>query len=127
MAALKDVGKSTPAIEVLRRVLEDQGKPMSLEELTVNVMNSWGRDFPNTPYEDIALVYKLTTNVLDCEVSYEDVGGETPIIQREEGTEDKVPLAPNLGPNDLNLVVDKLRLVKVSLPAAEGDGKKKKK
>ena len=124
--ALKDVGKSTPAVEVIRRILDDHGKAMSVEELTVNMINSWGRDFPNTPYESIPLIYKLATNVLHCDVSYEDIGGETPIIEREEGAEDKVPLSPALGPNDLNLIVDKLRLVKVSLPG-DGDGKKKKK
>ncbi|MCA9794348.1 MAG: hypothetical protein KC910_21220 [Candidatus Eremiobacteraeota bacterium] len=124
--ALKDVGKSTPAVEVIRRILDDHGKAMSVEELTVNMINSWGRDFPNTPYESIPLIYKLATNVLHCDVSFEDIGGETPIIEREEGAEDKVPLSPALGPNDLNLIVDKLRLVKVSLPG-DGDGKKKKK
>ncbi len=124
--AVKDIGKSTPAVEVIRRILEDHGKAMSVEELTVNAINSWGRDFPNTPYESIPLIYKLATNVLSCEVSYEDIGGETPIIEREEGAQDKVPLAPNLGPHDLNLIVDKLRLVKVALPT-EDDGKKKKK
>lgn len=124
--ALKDVGKSTPAVEVIRRILDDHGKAMSVEELTVNMINSWGRDFPNTPYESIPLIYKLATNVLHCEVSYEDIGGATPIIEREEGAEDKVPLSPALGPHDLNLIVDKLRLVKVGLPG-EGDGKKKKK
>lgn len=124
---LKDVGKSTPAVEVIRRLLEDHGKAMSVEELTVNMINSWGRDFPNTPYESIPLIYKLATNVLNCDVSYEDVGGETPIVEREEGAEDKVPLSPSLGPSDLNLIVDKLRLVKLSLPASDEPAKKKKK
>ncbi len=115
--ALKDIGKSTPAVEVIRRILEEQGKPMSLEELTVSVLSTWGRDFPNTPYEQIPLVYKLATNTLSCTVSYDDAGGKVPIIKREEGAEDEVPLSPELGPHDLNLIVDKLKHVKVALPA----------
>lgn len=115
--ALKDIGKNTPAVEVIRRVLEEQGKPMSLEELTVSVLSTWGRDFPNTPYEQIPLVYKLATNALSCNVSFDDAGGKVPIIKREEGAEDEVPLSPELGPHDLNLIVDKLKHVKVALPA----------
>ena len=45
------------------------------------------------------------------------VGGKVPIIKREEGAEDEVPLSPQLGPHDLNLIVDKLKQVKVALPA----------
>lgn len=115
--ALKDIGKNTPAVEVIRRVLEEQGKPMSLEELTVSVLSAWGRDFPNTPYEQIPLIYKLATNALSCDVSFEDAGGKVPIIKREEGAEDEVALSPELGPHDLNLIVDKLKHVKVALPA----------
>ena len=115
--ALKDIGKNTPAVEVIRRVLEEQGKPMSLEELTVSVMSAWGRDFPNTPYEQIPLVYKLATNALSCSVNFDDAGGKVPIIKREEGADDEVPLSPQLGPHDLNLIVDKLKQVKVALPA----------
>jgi len=114
--ALKDIGKNTPAVEVIRRVLEAQGKPMSLEELSVSVMNTWGRDFPNTPYEQVPLMYKLTTNTLSCAVDFSEIGDKVPIIKREEGAEDEVPLSPELGPSDLNLIVDKLKQVKVSLP-----------
>ena len=115
--ALKDIGKNTPAAEVIRRVLEEQGKAMSLEELAVSVTNTWGRDFPNTPYEQVPLMYKLATNTLSCDVDFDDVGGQVPIIKREEGAEDEVPLSPALGPHDLNLIVDKLKKVKVTLPA----------
>lgn len=117
--ALKDIGKNTPAVEVIRRILENQGKPMSLEELSVSVMNTWGRDFPNTPYEQIPLMYKLTTNTLSCNVDFSEVGGSVPIIKREEGAEDEVPLSPELGPGDLNLIIDQLKQVKVSLPAED--------
>ncbi len=114
--ALKDIGKNTPAVEVIRRILEEQGKPMSLEELNVSVMSAWGRDFPNTPYEQIPLIYKLATNALSCSVNFDDTGGKVPIIKREEGAEDEVALSPELGPHDLNLIVDKLKQVKVALP-----------
>ena len=114
--ALKDIGKNTPAVEVIRRVLEAQGKPMSLEELSVSVMNTWGRDFPNTHYEQVPLMYKLTTNTLNCDVDFSEIGDSVPIIKREEGAEDEVPLSPELGPGDLNLIVDQLKQVKVALP-----------
>jgi len=117
--ALKDIGKNTPAVEVIRRVLEAQGKPMSLEELSVSVMNTWGRDFPNTPYEQVPLMYKLTTNTLNCDVDFSEIGDSVPIIKREEGAEDEVPLSPELGPGDLNLIVDQLKQVKVALPERE--------
>lgn len=114
--ALKDIGKNTPAVEVIRRVLEAHGKPMSLEELSISVMNTWGRDFPNTPYEQVPLMYKMTTNTLQCAVDFSEIGDSVPIIKREEGAEDEVPLSPDLGPGDLNLIVDQLKQVKVSLP-----------
>ena len=60
---------------------------------------------------------KLATNALSCSVSFDDAGGKVPIIKREEGAEDEVPLSPQLGPHDLNLIVDKLKHVKVALPA----------
>ncbi len=113
--ALKDLGKNTPVAEVLRRVLVDHGKPMSIEELTIHALNVWGREFPNTPYEQVPLVYKLTTNTLSCSVDFAEVGGKAPIIKREEGAEDEVPLSPDLGPHDLNLIVDQLKKLKVSL------------
>ena len=114
--ALKDVGKSTPAVEVIRRVLEGYGQPMRLEELTVNALNAWGRDFPNNPYEDMALIYKLATTILKCEMNFDDTDGEAPLVRREEGREDPVPLAPALGATDLNLISDQLRHVKLVLP-----------
>lgn len=116
MMALKDVGKTTPVAEVIRRVLESQGKAMSLEELTVNTLSSWGRDFPNTPYEPIALVYKLSTNILSCAVSFDDIGGKVPLVKSEEGMGDEVPLSPSLEAHRLNLAIDDLKHIKVSLP-----------
>ena len=113
--ALKDVGKSTPASEVIRRVLEESSQPMRLEELTVNAMNLWGRDFPNNPYEDMALIYKIATNVLRCQVSYDEVGGHAPLITREDTPEGPKALSPKLGPSDLNLALEELRGLKLSL------------
>ena len=114
--ALKDVGKSTPAVEVVRRILESSGQPMRLEELAVNALNAWGRDFPNNPYDDIALIYKLATSVLKCEVHYDDVGGQVPLVRREDTREEPRPLAPSMGPTDLNVVIDDLKSLKLSLP-----------
>ena len=93
--ALKDIGKNTPAVEVIRRILEKQGKAMSLEELSVSVMNTWGREFPNTPYEQIPLMYKLTTNSLSCSVDFGDVGGSVPSSKEKKELKMKFLCPPN--------------------------------
>lgn len=114
--AVKDVGKTTPIVEILRRLLEGASQPIRLEELAVNALQAWGRDLPNNPYEDIALVYKLTTRVLNCEVHFDEVGGKIPLVYREDLLEGPKPLKPAFGPADLNHVSEVLRNVKVSLP-----------
>ena len=115
---LKDVGKSTPVVEVIRRVLESKGKPVTVEELTVHVMDSWGRDFPGSPYEDVGLVYKLATRVLGCTATFDEVGGEIPVVERCDEREEPIPLNPRMGFEDLNRIVDDVRHVKLSLPQA---------
>ena len=115
---LKDVGKSTPVVEVIRRVLESNGKPVTVEELTVHVMDSWGRDFPGSPYDDVGLVYKLATRVLGCTATFDEVGGEIPVVERCDEREEPIPLNPRMGFEDLNRIVDEVRHVKLSLPQA---------
>ena len=114
--AVKDVGKTTPIVEILRRLLEGASQPIRLEELAVNALQAWGRDLPNNPYEDIALVYKLATRVLHCDVHYDEVGGKIPLVHREDLLEGPKPLKAAFGPADLNHVSEVLRNVKVSLP-----------
>jgi len=114
---LKDVGKSTPVVEVIRRVLESKGKPVTVEELTVAVMDSWGRDFPSSPFEDVGLVYKLATRVLNCETSYDEIDGQVPVVELPEEGLEPVPLHCRMGFEDLNRIVDEVRHVKVALPA----------
>lgn len=134
--SLKDVGKTTPIVEVIRRVLEKQAKPMSLEELTMHVMESWGRDFPNNPYEDVSLVYKLATRVLHCQVHFDETGGEPPTVQAEDARPEPMNQVPFLTSTQLNVILEQLRHVKLSLaesaagngapvPAASGGSKKK--
>ncbi|GMU53559.1 MAG: hypothetical protein AMXMBFR33_27050 [Candidatus Xenobia bacterium] len=126
--SLKDVGKTTPIVEVIRRVLEKQQKPMSLEELTMHVMESWGRDFPNNPYEDVSLIYKLATRVLRCQVFFDETGGEPPTVQAEDARPEPMNQVPFLTSTQLNVILDQLRHVKLSLAevqAAAGNGKKK--
>lgn len=114
--ALKDVGKSTPAVEVVRRILEGASQPMRLEELSVNALNAWGRDFPNNPYDDLALIYKLATTVLKCDSHYDELGGQIPLVRREDSREEPKPLSPVLLASDLNLILDDLKNLKLSLP-----------
>ena len=113
--AVKDVSKSTPIVEILRRLLEGASQPIRLEELAVNALQAWGRDLPNNPYDDIALFYKLATKVLHCEIHYDEVGGKVPLIHREDLLEGPKPLKAVWGPADLNHVADTLKNVKVSL------------
>lgn len=113
---LKDVGKSTPVVEVIRRVLESKGGPVTVEELTVHVMDSWGRDFPGSPYEDVGLVYKLATRILGCQATFDEVGGEIPVVERLEESEEPIPLHSRMHFEDLNRVADELRHVKLQLP-----------
>jgi hypothetical protein len=111
---MKDVGKSTPVVEVIRRVLENRSKPVTVEELTVHVSDSWGRDFPSNPYEDVALIYKLATRILGCKETFDEVGGERPVLSTGEGED--LPLGPNMTPEQLNQMVDQIRHVKLELP-----------
>lgn len=115
---LKDVGKSTPVVEVIRRVLESKGGAVTVEELTVHVMDSWGRDFPGSPYEDVGLVYKLATRILGCQATFDEVGGEIPVVERPEESDEPVPLHARMHFEDLNRVADELRHVKLQLPQA---------
>ncbi len=114
---LKDVGKSTPVVEVIRRVLESKGKPVTVEELTVAVMDCWGRDFPSSPYEDVGLVYKLATRVLNCQASYDEVEGRVPVVELPEEGLEPVPLHCRMGFEDINRIADEIRHVKLTLPA----------
>ena len=113
---LKDVGKNTPVVEVIRRVLEGKSKPVTVEELTVHVMDSWQRDFPGTPYEDVALVYKLATRLLGCQVFFDEVDGEVPVVEGLEEWEEPIPLHPRMSFEELNRIVDSVRHVKLLLP-----------
>ena len=130
---LKDVGKNTPLAEVIRRVLESKGKPVTIQELLVSILDSWGRDFPSTPYDDISLIYKLAVGVLNCQVSFDEVGGVVPVVECLEEGGEPIPLHPRMDCESLNQITDKIRHVKVSLPQVatspipeEGKRRKKK-
>lgn len=114
--SLKDVGKSTPVVEVIRRVLEGKTKPVTVEELTVHVMDSWNRDFPGTPYEDVALVYKLATRLLGCQVFFDEVDDEVPVVEGLEERDEPIPLHPRMSFEELNRIADLIRHVKLLLP-----------
>lgn len=118
LMAIKDVGRSTPVAEVIRRLLENANQPLRLEELAVNALNLWGRDFPNNPYEDLALIYKIATTVVRCTVSYEDVGGKVPLVERSDIPVKARPLTHRLGPKDLNCSLEQLRALRLALPKA---------
>lgn len=113
---LSDVGRSTPLAEVIRRVLEGKGGSSTLEELTVHVLDIWGRDLPGTPFADEALIYRMATRVLSCRVSYEEVGGRPPVVEAYSEELEPRPLSPRMSFEDLNRLADTLLRVRVQLP-----------
>jgi hypothetical protein len=114
--SLKDLGRSTPVAEVIRRLVEESSQPIRLEELCVNALNVWGRDFPNNPFEDLALIYKIATNVVKCTVHFDDVGGKVPLVDRSDIPVRPRPLTAKMGSRDLNVSLDSLKALKFSLP-----------
>ena len=49
------------------KVLEQHKAAVTCEELAIAVREYWGRSFPQNPYEDPCLIYKLTGTYLDVE------------------------------------------------------------
>lgn len=109
--ATQKITESTPLAQVIKEVMQANGGKMNLDELTLTVSSSWGRDFTNSPYSDHAFVYKMAMNVVGCEMSLEKFDGKTPVIEREEGLERQVFLSPRLNATDLNLASEILKQV----------------
>ncbi len=113
MAKLK-VTKTTPIIEVLKASMEGKGF-VSIEEISVFIKGSVQRSYPQTPYNEVALIYKLGTNVLNCEVDTSALGDTRPVIKNENGITLDF-LSPDTDPVPLNMFAESLAKVKLSLP-----------
>jgi len=98
----------------MMKVLEEAKGPISLEELSVNTLSRWGRNFPPGPYHPVALTYKLAARYLNVEVVYEDASCPMMVPRGISGAVSS-PLSPDMTPEELNRVVEDLKRVKVRL------------
>ncbi len=112
---VREVGPNTPLCGVIRKVLEQNKTAVTCEELAIAVREYWGRAFPQNPYEDPCLVYKLTGLYLDVDYDFEEVG-EVPLVYKRDGG-DGTELNPRMGPTELNRVADQVKRVKVAIRA----------
>ena len=114
MSEPKQITKNTPVIEVIKRILKRQVAPITIEDLTAQVIDNWGRDFPESPYEEACLVYKLAVGVLHCKEYYDSLPNGAPIyIERYQPDSDPILVNPNMKSSVLNEVVSDLALLKV--------------
>ncbi|MHB2015554.1 MAG: hypothetical protein ACYCW6_01270 [Candidatus Xenobia bacterium] len=111
---VREVGPNTPLCGVIRKVLESSKQSISCDELAVAVREYWGRSFPQNPYEDACLIFKLAGTYLDVAYNYEDLGGEVPLVRRREHG-DGQELTPRMSFADLNRAADEIKRVKLSL------------
>ena len=110
---VREVGPNTPLCGVIRKVLENTKSGVSCDELAVSVREHWGRSFPQNPYDDACLVYKLAGTYLDVDFNFDELG-EVPLVFRREGGDGEA-LNPKMDAIDLNRVADMVKRVKVAL------------
>lgn len=114
---LPGVSNRTPVVEVIRRILAEENKPMSVADLTERLKDAWGRNLPCNPYEDYCMIYKLATGVLRCHASFEQLEGQrAPVIERNNPTDEPVAVTPGMRFERINLMADAVKDIIVSLP-----------
>jgi len=114
VSELLDLGKNSPICTVLRRTLESIKSPISLEELSINALETWSRSFAETPYDNVCLIYKLLGIYVECDYHYEDLGGP-PMVPLAPGSEDLIPLTPEQPLAELCRHVELIRKIKVTI------------
>ena len=72
-SGLRQITEHTPVIAVIRHILKKQEAPITVRDLTAQVIDAWGRDFPQNPYVDYCLVYKLAVGILNCQEKYDNL------------------------------------------------------
>ncbi|MGM9992670.1 MAG: hypothetical protein ACI376_07500 [Candidatus Bruticola sp.] len=98
-----------PVVAVMRRILKKQETPITVKELTALVIDAWGRDFPQNPYADCCLVYKLAVGILNCQEKYDNLPNGAPIfLEREQADSDPIMVNPRMGMNTLNEIADEV-------------------
>lgn len=109
----------TPASEVIRKIMEDNHEPISIEDLSEKMKDVWGRDFAENPYDEYCLIYKIAVLVLNCEASFEGVEGGIPYIPRTNPNEEPIALNPRMRFEVLNEYAEQIKKVKVTLKYPE--------
>ncbi|MBQ7529786.1 hypothetical protein IJT10_07820 [bacterium] len=104
-----------PVVEVLRRILKEHNEPITVEDLTTQLIDVWDGEFPFNPYNNSCLVYKLAVGVLNCQESYDNLENKSPVyIEREQPDSDPIMLNSSLKYDILNehaAEVEKIKLI----------------
>lgn len=111
--AVKELGRNSSLLGVLKKVLSASKTPMSCEEITAHALELWGRGLPSSPYEDVCVIYKLLKNYLDTEEYFDDLEDNVVMVERIDGI--CIPLSPELSSDELNEVSEQIKRIKFSL------------
>ena len=108
-SGLRQITEHTPVIAVIRHILKKQEAPITVRDLTAQVIDAWGRDFPQNPYVDYCLVYKLAIGILNCQEKYDNLPNGAPIfLEREQPDSDPIMVNPRMNSIVLNEIADDL-------------------
>lgn len=114
---LPGVVKNTPVVEVIRRAMLAEGKPVTVSHLTERLRDAWGRNLTSNPYDDYCLVYKLATMHLNCQVSCENlVNNRMPVVQRINPEHEPVQITPGMRFEGMNQKTEEIGQLVLSLP-----------
>jgi hypothetical protein len=108
----RDVSRQTPLRGIIRRLLEQSKAPIACDELTAHVVEAWQRPFPQNPYEDPCLIYKLVGAFPDVEMHYDDLE-DIPLV--ELNGQDPILVTPRLDSSLLNEALDQIKRIKFSI------------
>ncbi len=107
-----DINRHAPVRGIIRWILEQSKEPVSCAELTTRVFELWQRSFPDNPYFEQCLIYKLTASFDDVKVESDD---PEDALMQPEGEGDPVWIHPSLGPDDLNRGLNQIMDLRFSL------------
>lgn len=114
MSGSQKTSKHMPVVEVMRRILKRQQGPITVKELTAQIVDSWGRDFPVNPYEECCLVYKLAVGILHCQENFDNLATGGPLyIERDQKESDPILLSPRMSSQLLNPLAEQIAQIKL--------------
>lgn len=117
MFELRELSRHTPVRGIIRHILKQAKTPLRCDELTVHVLEAWQRSFPQNPYQDACLVYKLAARFPDVTLHYDELPEGVAMI--EEDGRDPISITPDLEAEELNKAVEQVRCIKFSLAEEE--------